>query len=96
MLLLFLFCCGGGGGSVFVMVVEEVEVCLKEQKITRQCQLFFTIYISMSMYRSYMQMVYLLVGDHMGSFSCKRMPALLLRYCGSIANKEKLANDVVL
>ena len=39
-LLLFLFCCCGGGGSVFVMVVE-VEVCLKEQKITRQRQLFF-------------------------------------------------------
>ena len=41
-LLLFLFCCCGG--SVFVMVVE-VEVCLKEQKITRQRQLFFTIYL---------------------------------------------------
>ena len=40
-LLLFLFCCCG---SVFVMVVE-VEVCLKEQKITRQRQLFLTIYL---------------------------------------------------
>ena len=43
-LLLFLFCCCCCCGSVFVMVVE-VEVCLKEQKITRQRQLFFTIYL---------------------------------------------------
>ena len=42
-LLLFLFCCCCGN-SVFVMVVE-VEVCLKEQKITRQRQLFLTIYL---------------------------------------------------